>query len=265
MKALLLLITLGATSLPAQDDALAVERREDVRGRDTTVALLRSIRADWQMRDTMPKDFCRQLSAATGDKMTFLFAAKGEAAATPAFDLELRAVTPLTAMAVVQQVTGLRFVWRSGVVFLVGKDEVRSFTYLQLYDLRAVCTPLKSFPGPELGLLRADGNGAVFPPETDSGTTVSGFTAELVERLIKENVTPDAWATDGVSLTNQKGLLLVRHTPQGHREIARLLDDLGLVPLPSVRQILAAANSRHPSPAAALPPAGPVARRGLRR
>lgn len=236
MKALLAITIVAVTSLSAQDEALAVERREDVRDHRACLALLRSTHTDWRMRDITPKDFCRQLSAATGDKMTFSFAAKGEAAATPAFDLELRAATPLTAMAVVQQVTDLRFVWRSGVVFLVGKDEVRPLTYLQLYDLRGLCAPLKSFPGPKLGLLTGEGSDAVFPPEVDSGTTVSGFTAELIEKLIKENVTPEAWATDGVSLTNQNGLLLVRHTLQGHREIARLLDRLGLVPLPRVRQ-----------------------------
>ena len=154
---------------------------------------------------------------------------------TAPLDLELKAATPWTVMAVVQQTTGLRFVWRSGVVFLVAKEEVRPLVTLVLYDLRALCAPLKSFPGPRLGLVPG-GTEAEFPPEEDSGTTVSGFTAELIERLIKENVTPEAWATDTVSLTNQNGLFLVRHTPQGHREIARLLDQLGLVPLPVVRR-----------------------------
>ncbi len=260
MRTLLLLAIVAVTSLPAQDDVLAVERREDVRGRDASIALLRSIRVDWRMREITPKEFCRQLSAATGDKVTFLFAAKGEAAATPSFDLELRTATPLAAMAVVQHMTGLRFVWRSGVVFLVGKDEVRPSTYLRLYDLRPQCAPLKSFPGPKLGLLTPEGTDVVFPPEEDSGTTVSGFTAELVERLIKENVTPEAWATDAVSLMNQNGLLLVRHTPQGHREIAHLLDELGLVPLPRVRKGVAA-NGPHVPSTARQQPAGSAAPR----
>ena len=95
----------------------------------------------------------------------------------------------------------------------------------------ALCAPLKNFPGPKLGLERG-GTEALFPPEEDSGTTVSGFTADFIERLIKEDVTPEAWGNDGISLTNQNGLFLVRQTPQGHREIARLLDQLGLLPLP---------------------------------
>jgi hypothetical protein len=235
MRALLLLVfCLSTLPLFAQDDVLAVERAQDVRGRDAASALLRSVRTDWQLRAITPRDLCRLLTTATGDKVAFVASAKGDAA-TAALDLDLKSATPLTAMAVVQHTTGLRFVWRSGVVFLLPKDEVRPLVLLVLYDLRAMCAKLKSFPGPRLGLVPG-GTEAVFPPEEDSGTTVSGFTAELIERLIKENVTPEAWATDTVSLTNHDGLFLVRHTPQGHREIARLLDQLGLMPLPVVRR-----------------------------
>ena len=211
-----------------------VERAADVRGRDAASALLRSVRTDWQLRAITPKDLCRLLTTATNDKVAFLAAAKGDAA-TASLDLEVKSATPLLVMAVVQHSTGLRFVWRSGVVFLVAKEEVHPLVLLVLYDLRAQCAPLKNFPGPRLGLVPG-GTEAVFPPEEDSGTTVSGFTAELIERLIKEDVTPEAWGNEGVSLTNHNGLLLVRHTLQGHREIARLLDQLGLVPLPIVRR-----------------------------
>ena len=230
----MLIVGLVVPQLRAQDDVLAVEKAADLRGRDAASALLRSMRTDWRLHAITPKDLCRLLTSATNDKVAFLAAAKGDAA-TAAIDLDLKAATPLTVMAVVQHATGLRFVWRSGVVFLVPKDEVRPLVTLVLYDLRALCAPLKSFPGPRLGLVPG-GTEAVFPPEEDSGTTVSGFTAELIERLIKENVTPEAWATDTISLTNHNGLFLVRHTPQGHREIARLLDQLGLVPLPISRR-----------------------------
>ncbi|HZN37681.1 MAG TPA: hypothetical protein VFD82_02700 [Planctomycetota bacterium] len=239
MRFLLLLVVclypLTATPLCAQDDVLAVERAQDLRARDAASTLLRATRSDWNARAITPRDLCRLLTTASGDKVAFVAAAKGDAATTP-FDLELKAATPLLVMAVTQLTTGLRFVWRSGVVFLVPKEEVRPLVLLVLYDLRAECAPLKSFPGPRLGLVPG-GTEAVFPPEEDSGTTVSGFTAELIERLIKENVTPEAWATDSVSLTNHNGLFLVRQTPQGHREIARLLDQLGLVPLPIVRRV----------------------------
>jgi hypothetical protein len=231
MRALLFLIVgLVALHLRAQDDVLMVERAQDVRGRDAAQALLRSVRTDWQLRAITPKDLCRLLTAASNDKVSFVAAAKVEPA-TASLDLELKSATALTVMAVVQHSTGLRFVWRSGVVFLVPKEEVHALVLLVLYDLRALCAPLKNFPGPRLGLERG-GTEAVFPPEEDSGTTVSGFTADFIERLIKGDVTPEAWGNDGISLTNQNGLFLVRQTPQGHREIARLLDQLGLVPLP---------------------------------
>jgi hypothetical protein len=231
---LLLVVCLVAPRLRAQDDIPMVERAQDLRARDAASALLRSSRTDWQLKAITPKDLCRLLATASGDKVSFVAALKGDAATTP-FDVELKAATPLTVMAVTQLTTGLRFVWRSGVVFLVPKEDVHPLVMLVLYDLRALCAPLRNFPGPRLGLERG-GTEAVFPPEEDSGTTVSGFTADFIERLIKEDVTPEAWGNDGISLTNQNGLFLVRHTPQGQREVARLLDQLGLVPLPLVRR-----------------------------
>lgn len=218
-------------------DVLAVEARADLKGRNAAAALLRSIRVDFRGKELTPADVCRRLALATGDKLAFATAARGVAAAVPPFELELKNVTLWSVLAVVEQATGLQFVYRAGVVFLVAKDEVRPLTFLVLYDLRPQCAPLKSFPGPKLGLLGPEGSETTFPPEEDSGTTVSGFTAELIEQLLKENVTPDLWAGDTVSLVNQNGLFLVRHTPQGHAEIARLLDELGLVPLPRVRAV----------------------------
>ncbi|MBK8099240.1 MAG: hypothetical protein IPK26_19190 [Planctomycetes bacterium] len=219
-----------AAAVAAQDEVLVVEKREDQRARDRATALLKRTRVDFTIEAITAKELCRQLSAMTGDKLTFLFAGKGDAATTPAFDLALGKTTPWSVMAATQARTGLRFVWRDGVVFLVGKDEVRPLTYLVAYNLRSQFVRLKNFPGPKLGL-GEDGGEVLFPPEEDSGTTVSGFTAELVERLIKQNVTPDAWA-DAATIDDQNGLLLIRHTAAGHRAIGELLDQLGLMPLP---------------------------------
>src|SRR5712671_1704545 len=222
--------------LSAQDDVLAVEKREDLLGRDRLARVLLSQRTDLQAEAMTPKDMCKLLTTLAGGKATFLFAAKGEAAATPAFDLELKSASLLTAMAAVQLRTGLRFVYRDGMVFLVGKDELRPLTYVLIYDLRAAVVPLKNFPGPRLGLdhpKQSEGSGT-YPAEEDSGTTVSGFTAESITTLIKENVTPELWAGDKVSLSDAHGLFVIRQTIDGHRRIRVLLDELGLMALPRV-------------------------------
>src|SRR5712671_918170 len=209
--------------LSAQDDVLAVEKREDLLGRDRLARVLLSQRTDLQAEAMTPKDMCKLLTTLAGGKATFLFAAKGEAAATPAFDLELKSASLLTAMAAVQLRTGLRFVYRDGMVFLVGKDELRPLTYVLIYDLRAAVVPLKNFPGPRLGLDH--------PKQSEGSGT---YTAESITTLIKENVTPELWAGDKVSLSDAHGLFVIRQTIDGHRRIRVLLDELGLMALPRV-------------------------------
>lgn len=221
------------TQLTAQDEVLAVEKREDQKGRDAVMRLLKATRTNFVAEAMTPKDCCRALSTLAGDKVNFLFAAKGEAAAAPAFDVLLKSASLWSVMSAVQQLTGLRFVYRDGVVFLLGKDQLRPLTYLQVYDLRGQVTPLRSFPGPKLGLLGAEeGDQVLYPPEEESGTTVSGYTAEGIEEIIKTTVTPELWGGDSISLSNTNGLLLIRHTAAGQQQIRELFYELGLMSPP---------------------------------
>jgi hypothetical protein len=250
--ALLVLAVCGGL-VRAQDEVLTVERRADLKAQAETIHTLRSVRLDFVAKATTPKDLCRTLSTLTGDKVNFAYVPKPDTP-VPAFDLELRATNLFSVLAAVEMQTGLRFVLRSGVVFLVDKADVHPLTYLQVYDLRAMVMPLRSFPGPKLGLPVPGGEQEpLFPPAEDSGTTVSGFTAEGVETLLKENVTPDQWGSGQASLTNSQGLFIVRQTPAGHRQIRLLLDRLGLLPLPRV--VLPGKAARPlPKPPAKAPP-----------
>jgi hypothetical protein len=223
-----------ALAAGAQDEVLAVERREDVRARDAAAQLLRGTKVDFVAAAMTPKDLCRTLALLAASRLNFAFAARGDAAATPAFDLELRHANLWGVMAAVQQATGLRFVYRAGVVFLVGRDDVRPLMHVQVYDLRWACAKLRSFPGPRLELPTGEGEQVPFPPEEETEHTVSGYTAELLETLIKESVAPDSWSDGKASLTNKNGLFVVRQTPAGHAALRRLFDELGLIPLPRV-------------------------------
>jgi len=227
MRVLLAFALLSIVPLPAQDDVLAVERREDLRARDAAARLLQSTRLSVRFEGVQPKELCQQLARLSGDKLSFVCAVKGELAAT-SVDLQLRATTLWSTMAIVESTSALRFVWRSGVVFCVGKDDIKPLTYVEVYDLRAMVTPLHSFPGPRLGLRGPGDEGPLFPPEEESTTTISGFTAEGVEQLLKDFAAKDTWARDDVGIVDNKGLLLIRQTPQGHREVQRLLVQLGL-------------------------------------
>lgn len=229
MRTLRLLLVMGAVlaSLSAQDDVLAVERREDVRGRDALVRVLQAARAEFRVEAATPKELCRLFAARLGDKVNFCVGGKDEGRGIAA-TFALRQASVWSAMAVAQEQTGLRFVYRAGVVFLVPKEAIKPLTYVVVYDLRAEVTPLRDHPGPELRLPDGNDDRPRFPPAEDSGTTVSGFTADGIEAMLKEQVTPEQWGTEAASMTNTKGLFVVRHSAAGHAKVRELLVALGL-------------------------------------
>lgn len=228
-----LLLLLSGVPAAAQDEVLALERRDDLRAHAVAVRLLQGSRADFRLEAASPREVCRLLAAATGDRLSFCCPSSATRTGA-AITLELRHASLWSAMAAVAAQSGLRFVFRAGVVFLVPREEIRPQTHLVVYDLRPQTARLRSFPGPRLGLRGPGEDAVLFPPEEDSGQTVSGFTAEGIEALLREGVLPGHWDDEGVRLTSQNGLFLIRHTVQGHREIQRLLDRLGLLPLPRV-------------------------------
>lgn len=228
LPALLVVSLFVVATVAAQDDVLAIERQNDMRGHRAAVQLLHEQRVTFAAEGLQPKDLCRYLTAATGAKLDFQCATAVSDAA-PALDLNLRGTSLWSLMSIVQIETGLRFVYRFGLVWLVAADAVKPLTHLVVYDLRAECTPLRNFPGPDLGLGLSRGDRPLFPEPTESGTTVSGFTADGIETLLLETVRPESWALDGVKLSNHNGLFLIRQTPQGHDEIELTLVKLGLM------------------------------------
>ena len=227
VAAVLLLPFLFAAAIVAQDDVLAVESQGDLAGHQQAAALLKQTRVQLHAESMTAKELCKVLSLACGDRLIFVCRARDSAAA-PRLTLDVRAASLWSVLSIAEGELGLRFVFRSGVVFLTPADDVRPLTFLEIYDLRAECTPLTSFPGPELRLGGADDDRPLFPEPYDSGTTVSGFTADGVETLLRETVRPDSWADERVSMSNQHGLFLIRQTPAAHREIRALLTKVGL-------------------------------------
>jgi hypothetical protein len=211
---------------------LPVEKAEDQRGRNQIAVLLARAKVNFIVQGMGPKELCRYLSSLAGDKVTFLFLDRSGTAKVDPIELELKSVNLLSVMSAVQMQTGLQFVYRDGLVLLSPKDQVNPAMTVRVYDLRGAVTPLHNFPGPKLGLRSpTEEAGPLYPPEEESGNTVSGFTAEQIEELIKKHVTPELWG-DKATLSNQRGVFLVRTTLAGHRAIALLLDELGVLELP---------------------------------
>lgn len=210
-------------------DVLLVERKEDKRGRNAAYAKLRSVTVDFHPENQKISDVAKWLSFAS-DGVNFLYL--GDDKGTPAepvltMDLDRLRLTQI--MSLIHDVTGLAFVYRAGVVMIKPQDQVREETELRIYDLRAATAPLVSFVAPELGGLYPSGYEPDDPEEPEySDTTISGFTVDDVEPLVRENAGLDNWDREGVSMMVVGGLLVVRQTERGHARVRATLRALGV-------------------------------------
>ncbi len=222
-------------------DLIGLRRWRDRAARDGLVRRLRAlpVRADF---DAMgPIELARFLGAATGDTT---FVVKDKAEIEP-LTLEAGKI-PMTALIdQVQRALEVRFVYHSpGVVVLSPRANAREARRTVMYDVRAATTVLPDRPGPELRLTRPGDEDEVWQDEDAEGTSISGFDTDKLIDLVTTYVLPDTWDVDGNSIQAVRGVLWVRQTEQGHAQVRRLLETLGVIPRP-----IRVNASRLPSPA----------------
>ena len=226
---------IAAPQSSSPDDYLIVERREDLAGRNLLVRDLGQIRVKILVENLDPRGLCRFLASATGDKVNFIVVNRGmDAEDLAPISLDLPSIALTNLMAVVQQVSDMRFVYKDGLVMLTHKDAVKPMLYMEMYDLRSATMPLRNSPGPRL-VLRVPGEDDLFCSfDEESTTTTSGFTTEFLEDFLREHVTPDDWGENGVSIADTNGVLVIRHSLQGHRQGRDTLRRLGVLPGPTL-------------------------------
>lgn len=61
---------------------------------------------------------------------------------------------------------------------------------------------------------------------------ISGFTADGIETMLENDITPEAWGTDQASLTNTNGVFVGRHSLAGHKQVRELRVALVLIAAP---------------------------------
>lgn len=250
-----LLLLLVATSLAAQrlHEVVVVEQRDDIAARDRAGALLTETKLP--LRGSLAIDqVCRLLQSACADKLNFRFMSKTKKVPDVApLEVDLEQTTPLQVLALVQTQLELQPTWRAGLIALVPKDEVKPATWLEIYDVRAETMAVSDFPGPELTLRAPGDEPRTSATEEESKTTVSGFNADQLVELVRAHAPGGTWDGDGVSLSAQGGILLVRQTESGHRQVREVLAGLGVAAaLPAAKQA---------KPAAAQQPTLPQSRR----
>ncbi|MCA8956703.1 MAG: hypothetical protein KDC87_11570 [Planctomycetes bacterium] len=229
-------ILLSSASAAQSDDLLVVEAPGERGARNQLLARLANIRVTVHWNDASAKEVAQFLQSASGKSMNVVVSSRTvKPEAMPRVTMTLKNITVKNLMALVQDQTDLRFTYQSGVVFLKPKDEVKARTFLRMYDVRAAVMPVKNFkPRYKLGLRVNEEEAGVGVDDEEAKPLL--FDADRLVELVRGNAAKDSWDRPGVSIDSLNGILLVRQSVRGHREVRDLLVQLGAIP-PTLRVV----------------------------
>ncbi|HLY72514.1 MAG TPA: hypothetical protein VKU80_00210 [Planctomycetota bacterium] len=110
--------------------------------------------------------------------------------------------------------------FKDGVLQLMTKEDVADRTMkMEIYDCRDILYPISQFPGIDLDLSAA-GPGVIIQPDAgDSGSEIP------IEEMVRAHTGGRSWEENPKAVVKmQNGLLVVKNTPEVHKQILRLLD-----------------------------------------
>ena len=125
----------------------------------------------------------------------------------------------------------------NGAVTITSREDLQSRTVTRVYDIRDMIVRIPNFRAPrmELGIGEGDrsaaggggGGGGLFAEEDEDVGVSKSERVEDITDLISETIAPDSWAdSTRAGIREQNGQLIVTHSPDGHRAIAELLEQL---------------------------------------
>jgi type II secretory pathway component GspD/PulD (secretin) len=109
--------------------------------------------------------------------------------------------------------------FKDGVLQVMTKADVADKTMkMQIYDCRDILYPISHFPGVDIDL----GGGAgvlVQQPDVDAGGEVP------IEEMVRAHTGGRSWEENPKAVVKmQNGLLVIKNTPEVHKQVLRLLD-----------------------------------------
>ncbi|HVR84943.1 MAG TPA: hypothetical protein VMU54_11575, partial [Planctomycetota bacterium] len=110
--------------------------------------------------------------------------------------------------------------FKDGVLQVMTKEDVADKTMkMEIYDCRDILYPIANFPGIDLDL-SANGPGVVIQPDQgDAGSEIP------IEEMVRAHTGGRSWEENPkAAMKMQNGLLVVKNTPDVHKQIRRLLD-----------------------------------------
>jgi type II secretory pathway component GspD/PulD (secretin) len=109
--------------------------------------------------------------------------------------------------------------FKDGVLQLMTKEDVADKTMkMEIYDCRDILYPVQNFPGIEMDL-NAGAGVVVTPPEDAAGGEIP------IEEMVRAHTGGRSWEENQKAVCKmQNGLLVIKNTPEVHKQVRRLLD-----------------------------------------
>lgn len=122
---------------------------------------------------------------------------------------------------------GLAYTFRSDVMYITTKEKALGTPLPRVYEVRDLTISLPNFTGPDLtvrpGPAGEEAQKAVFGEEGEPTVSTS---IEALADLIRANIEPTTWDTEGFVLEPASGRLVVVTTPEIHKQVENFLNDL---------------------------------------
>jgi type II secretory pathway component GspD/PulD (secretin) len=114
---------------------------------------------------------------------------------------------------------GCGILFKDGVLQLMTLPDIDDRTMrMEIYDCRDILYPISNFPGIEMDLTAGAGI-VVQPPEDPAGGEIP------IEEMVRAHAGGRSWEENQKAVCKmQNGLLVIKNTPEVHKQVRRLLD-----------------------------------------
>lgn len=133
-----------------------------------------------------------------------------------------------SALNLLLQFKGLAYTFNRGVLQITTPDSEanKGSSIVRIHDIRDLTSKINDFKGPDIRLGTGGGAGPGVTFDDDDGGDEEPITSETLIDLVKSQISPDSWESDGNSISSVAGQLLVVNTPKVQAEVNSFLNDL---------------------------------------